>query len=161
MSSESLEQRLQHLEDRAAIKDVVDRFSNLADAKDIATQVRLFTDGAVVETYFQEALFARMQGRKEIQQGFSSFIASFGTMYHINGQLVIELDGDTATGQHYCQVMLIASVNGKATINTNGVIYHDSYVRTADGWKIAERVSHFTWTNTAAMSDRANGEQPS
>ena len=151
MNQETIEQRLQRLEDRLAIKEVVDTFSNLADVRNIATQMYLFTEDAVVETHINGALFSELKGRAEIEKGFLSFISNFHTMYHMNGQLVIELDGDRAAGHHYCQVMLIASIDGKSTLNTNGVIYRDSYVRTADGWKIAKRISHFTWRDTSDM----------
>lgn len=41
--------RIQLLEDRAAIKNVVDTFSVLADVKDVDTQVLLFTEDAEVK----------------------------------------------------------------------------------------------------------------
>lgn len=152
MTDRTLEHRLQQLEDRVAIKEIVDTFSNLADVKDIAAQMYLFTENAVVETYMDGQLFARMTGRAEIAAVFSSFIANFDAMYHMNGQLLIGLNGDHATGQHYCQVALIATAGAKKTLNSNGVIYRDTYVRTADGWKISERIARFTWRNTAEMS---------
>lgn len=153
MNPESVEQRLQCLEDRLAIKEVVDTFSNLADIRQIATQMHLFTEDAVVQTHINGALFSEMKGRQAIERGFLDFIADFETMYHINGQLVVELDGDHAAGHHYCQVMLIGSTDGKKTLNTNGVIYDDSYIRTTEGWKIAKRISHFTWRDVADMSN--------
>ena len=55
----NLEQRIQSLEDRAALKQLVDTFSNLADDKDIVSQMLLFTEDAIVETYFGDTLFAR------------------------------------------------------------------------------------------------------
>ena len=94
----SLEQRIQHMEDQAAIKRVVDTFSNLADVKDIATQMQLFTEDAIVETYFGDTLFASMRGREEIGRTFSSFIENFETMYHMNGQCTVEIDGDRDVG---------------------------------------------------------------
>jgi len=41
--------RIQLLEDRASIKNVVDTFSVLADVKDVDTQVLLFTEDAEVK----------------------------------------------------------------------------------------------------------------
>ena len=141
----SLEQRIQHMEDQAAIKRVVDTFSNLADVKDIVTQMQLFTEDAIVETYFGETLFASMRGREEIGRTFSSFIENFETMYHINGQLTVDIDGDRATSRHYCLVFLISGADGKKLNNINGVTYRDEYVRRDGAWLIAKRVSCFTW----------------
>lgn len=42
----TLEQRIQRLEDQTAIKHLVDTFSNLADDKDVASQMPLFTEDA-------------------------------------------------------------------------------------------------------------------
>lgn len=141
----SLEQRIQHMEDQAAIKRVVDTFSNLADVKDIATQMQLFTEDAIVETYFGDTLFASMRGREEIGRTFSSFIENFETMYHMNGQCTVDIDGDHATSAHYCLVFLISSADGKKLNNINGVTYRDEYVRHDGAWLIAKRVSCFTW----------------
>src|SRR5688500_15604905 len=46
----SLAERVQRLEDRAALKNLVDTFSNLADRKDVQKQVLLFTEDATVES---------------------------------------------------------------------------------------------------------------
>lgn len=141
----SLEQRIQHMEDQAAIKRVVDTFSNLADVKDIVTQMQLFTEDAIVETYFGDTLFASMRGREEIARTFSSFVENFETMYHMNGQCTVDIDGDHATSAHYCLVFLISSADGKKLNNINGVTYRDEYVRRDGAWLIAKRVSCFTW----------------
>ena len=100
----TVEQRLQQLEDRVAIKAIVDTFSSLADAGDIATQMHLLTEDAEIDTYFGDTLYAALKGRAEIQKVFSSFSAHFNSTFHLNGQQVIKLDGDTATSQHYCQI---------------------------------------------------------
>lgn len=149
--SNTLEQRIQRLEDQAAIKHVVDTFANLADNKDIATQMQLFTEDATVETYFGDTLFAAMRGREEIGHVFSAFIANFETMYHMNGQFTVSIDGDRASSNHYCLVVLIADENGKRTKNFNGIIYKDEYVRQNGQWLIAKRIAHFTWRDVAEL----------
>ena len=147
----SLEQRIQRLEDQAAIKRVIDTFSNLADVKDIATQMHLFTEDAIVETYFGDTLFASMRGREEIGRTFSSFIENFETMYHMNGQCTVDIDGDRATSSHYCLVFLISAADGKKLKNINGVTYKDEYVRRDGGWLISKRVSCFTWRDVGEL----------
>lgn len=145
MQRDSLEQRIQTLEDKVALKALVDAFSNLADQKDLATQALLFTEDAVVDTYFEGQLFASLKGRKEIQETFTKFMANFETSYHINGQHTAELDGDRATAIHYCLVVLINAVDGKKSRNTNGVFYNDEYVRQDGQWLISKRTSYFMW----------------
>jgi hypothetical protein len=152
MSNEALTQRIQSLEDRAALKTLVDTFSILADQKDIAKQVLLFTDDATVESYSGDERGSRFTGRDEIGKAFGNYLALFETVYHINGQQTVEIDGDTATGISYCQVVLIAVENGKRIKNTSGVVYNDEYVRRDGKWLIAKRVSHFTWRDQETMS---------
>lgn len=147
----NLEQRIQRLEDQAALKHLVDTFANLADNKDVASQMLLFTEDATVNTYFGDTLFATMTGRDEIAQVFSGFLANFETVYHINGQMTVELDGDHATADHYCQVTLISEVTGKQFKNTNGVIYKDEYIRRGGQWRIAKRIARFTWRDQSEL----------
>jgi ketosteroid isomerase-like protein len=151
MQNATLEQRIQRLEDKSALKALVDAFSNLADQKDNATQALLFTEDAIVDTYFEGQLFASLKGRKEIEDTFSKFMANFETSYHINGQHTAELDGDRATAVHYCLVVLISTANGKKTRNTNGVFYNDEYVRQGGQWLISKRTSYFTWRDEQAI----------
>lgn len=148
-----IETRLQALEDHHNLKTLVDTFANLADRKDFASQMLLFTEDAVVETYFGDTLFASMKGRSEIESVSASFIASFEQMFHMNGQFTAGIDVDRASAAHYCNVTLTSGGDGeKKSMNSNGSIYHDDYVRTDDGWLISKRIARFTWRNTAEMA---------
>ncbi|MBY5591586.1 nuclear transport factor 2 family protein [Rhizobium leguminosarum] len=147
MANETTEQRLKTLEDKAALKALVDTFSNLADEKDVAAQVLLFTENATVNSFSNGQAGSSFKGRKEIGDAFAAYLSNFATVYHINGQQRVTIDGDTATGVAYCLVVLISKGDGRTIRNTSGVIYHDEYVREGDGWLIAKRDSHFTWSS--------------
>jgi len=147
----AMEQRIQRLEDQAAIKYLVDTFSNLADDKDVAGQMPLFTEDATVDTYFGDTLFASMRGREEIGKVFSGFIANFEALYHINGQMTVDIDGDRASSTHYCLVVLVSDEQGKKSKNFNGVIYKDEYVRRDGQWLIAKRLARFTWRDVSEL----------
>jgi ketosteroid isomerase-like protein len=152
MTTKTADQRLRELEDRIAIKEIVDTFSNLADIKDFGALVHLLTEDAEVDFYLGDTLLGSWKGRAEFEKALSSFSSNFEATYHFNGQQVIEVEGDNASSQHYCLAMQIASAGPKKTLTTNGVIYRDTYVRRADGWKIAKRISRFTWRDTGQMS---------
>ncbi len=141
-----LSSRLKLMEDRAALKHLVDTFSNLADVKDIDTQVKLFTEDATVESRTAGQPGSSFKGREELAAAFGGFLAQFHTVYHINGQQTVEIDGDTATGTAYCLVVLIRDENGTQVQRTSGVRYDDRYVRQDGTWLIAGRTSHFEWT---------------
>lgn len=152
----NLEQRLQRLEDQAALKHLVDTFSNLADDKNVAAQMQLFTEDATVTTYFGDTLFAEMTGREEIARVFSDFLSNFETVYHINGQMTVSIDGDQATSDHYCLVVLTAGkAQGQPVKLFNGVIYQDQYVRRHGQWLIARRLARFAWRDASAHAEPA------
>jgi ketosteroid isomerase-like protein len=147
----SLAERVQRLEDRSALKTLVDTFSNLADQKDVQKQLLLFTEDATVESITDGKPSSTLKGREQIGKAFAAYLANFETVYHINGQQTVDVRGDTATGTSYCLVVLIGVENGKRIKNTSGVYYNDEYVRRGNTWLISKRVSHFTWRDREEM----------
>lgn len=141
----NLSQRIQAIEDRMAIKNVVDTFSTLADQKETGRQTLLFTANAIVESISQGQRGAPLTGRKQIGDAFANFLNNFETVYHINGQQTVALNGDKASATSYCLVVLISAINGKRMKTTMGVFYNDDFVRENGRWLIAKRQSNFAW----------------
>jgi len=133
------------LKDRAALKELVDKFSNLADTKEVHDQVQLFTPNATSETFVNGASVSKLTGREELEKAFGAFLSNFQTVYHFNGQQTLTLNGDKASGISYCIVTLIADENGKKMKTTIGVIYQDEFVRENNHWLIAKRKANFNW----------------
>src|SRR5688572_13028110 len=152
MTNDDLGRRLGELEDRAALKALVDTFSILADQKDVQAQTRLFTEDATTETYRGGALVSQLQGRAAMGAAFGAFLANFQTVYHFNGQQTVTLDGDRASGASYCLVTLIGDEGGRRMQTTIGVIYNDDYVRENGRWLIARRRSVFDWEEKREVS---------
>ncbi|MCP1661237.1 nuclear transport factor 2 family protein [Neisseria perflava] len=142
---------VQQIQDRFDIKYVVDHFSNLADEKNVADQLPLFTEDAVVETYIDGELFASANGREAIGKVFSDYLALFDKVYHLNGQQTVELNGDSAEGVSYCQVALTHEKDGKPMMLSHYVRYNDSYRRVNGQWLIAKRVAHFLISEDRVM----------
>jgi hypothetical protein len=140
-----LQKRVRELEDRAALKELVDTFSILSDRKDVRAQVQLFTANATVETYRKDVLAAKLTGRKEMEDRFGAFLKNFETVYHFNGQQTVTLGGDRASGVSYCMVTLIGLEGGKKMKTSIGVYYQDEYVRENNRWLLAKRRSAFDW----------------
>ncbi|SDM77419.1 SnoaL-like domain-containing protein, partial [Catalinimonas alkaloidigena] len=144
-------QRLSALEDKQAIKHVVDEFSILADTKEIEKQVMLFTPDGVVESYANGERSSSLQGRAQLQEVFSGFLANFHTVYHQNGQQTIDLQGDRAKATSYCRVILVGDQDGKAMKTTLYTIYKDDFVKQDGQWLIQHRTSHFVWRDVAEV----------
>ena len=143
MDKINIEQRVAAIEDKMAIKFVVDEFSNLADTKEIDKQVLLFTEDGVVESVSNGQPGNVLKGRKQLKQAFTAFLNNFHTVYHQNGQQTITLNGDKATATNYCRVILVGKQNGKDMKTTLYTIYKDDFVKENGKWLIKHRTSNF------------------
>ncbi len=144
-------QTLKEIQDRIAIKNLVDTFSILADTKEVDKQVLLFTENAVVESVVEGQPGTTLTGRKQIGDAFTAFLGTFETVYHINGQQTVTLNGDKASGISYCQVTLVGSQNGKKMKTNFWINYKDEFVRQNGRWFIAKRKSTFVLRETKQL----------
>lgn len=151
MQDANLIERIQRIEDQAALKRLVDTFSNLADQKDVAQQAMLFTEDASVDSFVDGKLVSSLKGREQISQAFTGYLGLFDQVYHLNGQQTVEVKGDHAKGVCYCLVVLCRAENGQRVQAMSGVYYDDEYVRSGDNWLIAKRTSHFVWRDQSSV----------
>jgi translation initiation factor RLI1 len=136
---------IKYLEDRIALKELVDKISILGDKKNFENQVQLFSENAISETIAAGKTILKLEGRKEMIQAFENFLQNIETVYHFNGQQVVTIDGDNAVGKCYCLITLIGNENGKKIKTTIGATYEDQYIRENNKWLVAKRVGTFEW----------------
>nr|WP_315152481.1 nuclear transport factor 2 family protein [uncultured Flavobacterium sp.] len=136
--------KINSIEDKMAIRETFDTFSILSDERDFQLQSFLFTENAVVQSYFNGQLALTFNGRTEIKNGFADFVKNFETLFHLNGQQTIALNGNKANTISYCYVTLVGNENEKKMKTNLGVIYHDEFERVDAKWLIAKRKSFFT-----------------
>ena len=120
METKNIEEskRLTTIEDKMAVKQAVDQFSNLADTKEIDKQVLLFTEDGEVESITSGQSNA-LKGRQQLEETFSNFLSNFQIVYHQNGEQTInELTENSAKTTSYCRVILVGEQNGKQTKTT-------------------------------------------
>ncbi len=130
--------------ERQALKDLVDTFSNLADEKRVTEQMALFTPDAQINTYIGGKLFAEAKGTAEIEQVFSRFLAQFHSVYHLNGQHTVTFRSETeAEAINYCAVKLVGEQDGKQILQDHSVRYQDTYVKQGGKWLISKRIANF------------------
>ena len=138
--------------ERQALKDLVDTFSNLADEKRVAEQMALFTPDAQVNTYIGGKLFAEAKGTAEIEQVFSSFLAQFHSVYHLNGQHTVTFRSETeAEAINYCDVKLVGEQDGKQVLQDHSVRYQDTYIKQDGKWLISQRIANFMISETRVI----------
>jgi ketosteroid isomerase-like protein len=143
-TKESNMMTIEQLNDDKQIRDLVNEFANFADVKDAKAQGELFLPDGKVE--FQIGMNGQLQeikGREPLVQAFAATINPCKAVFHINGQHVIHLNGNKATGTAYCQATLVTEHDGKDIATVNSVRYADQYEKRDGKWYIAVRRSTF------------------
>lgn len=150
----ALEAEVRALRDINEIKLLQERFCNLADVKDAAAQMDLFTEDARLILNFGGQTM-NLEGTEQIFSAFDNTLSNTDILYHMGGQSTIEVNGDTATGVAYCRVVLIDTEDGVTSRTDEGVRYTDEYVRRDGKWLISKRTSDFLFVdNTQAPAEQ-------
>jgi hypothetical protein len=142
--SPDLEARIQAIEDRLAIQDVIIRYAMGVDDQDDDVVASCFTDDA-------EASFAGLPAGPG-GPAIAAFLASaMGTpraaSTHRFTNVAVTLDGDEADVRSSA---VVYGVRGEpAQLRLRGIRYRDRFVRTAAGWRIARRVHSVSWEGGA------------
>jgi len=133
---ESLERRLQALEDAEAIRNLKARYAALCDDNYNANGIAaLFTEDAV----WDSPGLGRFEGRDAIRDFFrgAGGIFSFAIHYSLNGQ--IHVDGATAHAQWYLFMPCILADGNRAMWRAS--IEHEHYRRVDGAWLYTEKRS--------------------
>ena len=143
----NIEQRLQELEDRIAIRELIDQYTYCADTRDAEGQMAIFTVDTNFEVYMDEKLPAPTQvvtGRKNLCPVFDDLNQYLSTM-HFNGQSTVKLDGDKATGITYCRAYHLKVLEGVQKLMIAGIRYYDTMVKQDGVWLFSERKLKVCW----------------
>jgi hypothetical protein len=141
------EQRLQQLEDRIAIRELIDAYTWCADTRNIQGHMALFTEDTNFEVYMDEKSPTPTQvvtGRKNLFPVFDDLNQYFSTM-HFNGQSTIQLAEDRATGLTYCRAYHLKVPDGVQQLMIAGIRYYDTMVKQNGAWLFAERKLKVCW----------------
>ena len=134
---------LEEISDRLEIQDLMVAYSHAIDFKNFDELDNVFTPDAFIDY----TVFGGPKGPyPEIKQFLKDQMPMFSSYYHMISTSKVELSGDTATGTTVCHnPMVLPSADGSDTVFVCGLWYHDKFVRTADGWRIAERIEEKTY----------------
>ena len=137
-SLEQLEARVDRLEPRAAIQELVTGYAVACDEHDIPKLQNLFTEDAVFRS---PSSFLRATGREAITSMFIDVLKRRGPGYHWTHDLVVrfEADPDIATGVVYSH----AETTPDGVVSIAGMKYKDRYRRESGRWYFSEREIHF------------------
>ncbi len=143
----STEQRLQELEDRIAIRELIDAYPICADTRNIQGHLALFTEDTNFEVYMDEKVPTPTQvvkGRKNLFPIFDDLNQYVSTM-HFNGESIIKVDGDRATAVTYCRAYHLKLPDGVQKLMIAGIRYYDVMVKQGGAWLFAERKLKVCW----------------
>jgi hypothetical protein len=130
--------------DKEQIAEVLIRYATGIDSKDWPLLRSCWTDEIDVD-YQQLGRFTSADALTDVMRQLHE---NMGPTYHRMSNFVIAVDGDRATIRSYVQAVLMLQPDD----STNWVDalghYDDVFVRTADGWRISERVSRTARTLT-------------
>lgn len=140
---------LQQLSDRVEIQELLARYCHAIDENNWTTFAELFIDDA-------ECDYTQFGGPRCDKRGLieflSGFVSSIAGSQHTISTMAIDLAADTAKVRTAAQVMLIMpDENGVNQINVSGLWYHDTVVKTAQGWRIKQRTLKYAWASGLSL----------
>lgn len=133
--------------ERLAIEETLIRYGTAIDTKNFDLLDTVFTPDATLD--YRQAGGARGP-LSEAKTWLAKVLEPFTFMQHMICNLSVEIDGDRASSVCYLyNPMTMAGENGKEMSFVSGGFYRDQLVRTADGWRITERVDDLRYMHQA------------
>lgn len=125
---------LQQISDRIEITDLIARYSVLVDSRRWDDLDALFTGDAVLDYTATGAIRGSVA---ELKAFFAEMLPAFEVTQHLTGASTVVLDDERATATTPCFNPMVANERHLFFV---GLWYDDVLVRTAQGWRFAERV---------------------
>jgi len=122
------------MSDEIAIQQTLNTYSVNASLGNLEAMVATFAPDGVWDI---PGINARFEGHEAILAGASAVVGAIEYMVQLNSPAVIKVDGDTATAQSV--IRECGKYAGRQTSLEVLGLYTDKLVRTADGWRFAQR----------------------
>jgi hypothetical protein len=141
------------LEDRVALRDLVEAYARCADRIDGEGLAALFMPEGVLRIVRRgvEETPAERVGRDEIASAIKRLDRYVAT-FHFVGNHYVTVDGDEATGEAYCVAHHLLGESGSQIDHVMMIRYQDQYRRQPDGWKLAVRELRVDWTEERTVT---------
>ena len=136
---------LEELSDRLEIQDLVFHYADLIDTRQFD---RLRDEVFTADAHIDYSAFGGSVGGLEDTIAFLKASLTpevFPTHQHLNANVQVTLDGDTATGRVMCFNPMNMQVGEETQVFFLGLWYVDEYRRTHKGWRISRRAEEKSW----------------
>ena len=123
------------LADEREIRRLITNYARGCDTRNGDLFAAQFTEDAVLELAGRDTV-----GRQRLAK-IPEMLNAYQLTYHMVHNIVIDVDGDTATGEVYSASHHLRPIEKSAfSDRVMYITYRDSYVRTGQGWRIAHRL---------------------
>ena len=126
----------QELSDRLEIQDLITAYSYAIDFHRFDELDAIFTPDAMLDFTATGGVAGPLP---EIKAWLASVLVHFGGHQHLVATSAVQLDGDVATAKTLCHNPMWFADPAQPPLFV-GLWYLDSFVRTADGWRMSSRV---------------------
>ena len=142
-------------EDVVALNQLAYRYAKAVDSCDVALFQSVFTPDGRMRSYHPDAEqpFADLTGRAQLAVVPDTMRGMYGATTHMMTNHLVEVDGDSATGEVLCTAR---HLEGATSINVI-IRYIDRYARHKGEWRIADRQIRFLWSERHEVTDSGMG----
>lgn len=133
------------LEDRAALRELAERYARAVDRRDYALAETLFCEDAeLIGPGFQ------LVGRDRIVRSMRRIESYTCTQHFVHNQLVT-LEGEHASAETYGLAVHLYERDGEPRKLDWGIRYQDRFARTEQGWRFARRELVVDWVHDVPL----------
>lgn len=134
---------LEILKTKEDLRNLIDDYAYLGDAKKISQVMDLFTPDLTYKVYMNRNLVSNVSGREDMEKNFKGHAEEVKTYFTLNGQHTVKIEDETATGISFSQLKMVREVEGKYILTDYSVKYEDFYVYQSGKWLIKDRIAYF------------------
>lgn len=135
--------------DSVALRDVVDRYADAVDRRDAEALRTLFADDGVLRVQTDDGPVESEWSGPDVVRSLDAVAPYSMTLHHIGGCVFTGGDGPggtSASGRVRCLAHHYDRTDNGPVDLVMMIVYHDSYIRPADAWRISERRVAIQWT---------------
>lgn len=140
-------------DDEGALRRLALAYAHHADRREPELLADLFEPEGELRMVWRtgEAPSAVSRGHRQIAKVVAA-LERFTTTFHLVGNHLIEVTGDEATGEVYCEAHHLTA---EGVDHVLFIRYRDRYRRNGDRWRFAERETSVEWTEERTRGIRS------
>lgn len=137
---------LQEISDRLEIQDMLYHYADIIDRQAVDELLDVFSEDAHID---YSAFGGTVGDRASTLAFLKEALPAFSNTQHLNANIQIKVDGDSASGRVMCFNPMEMPVGESSEVFMLGLWYVDEYRRTERGWRISSRKEERSWVFNA------------